>query len=81
MSDSNPFRFSTKFRDESGLVYCGYRYYSPAQGRWIGRDPVEEQGGMNLYGFVQVMQVSSLFKLVGGGGYSGRMGLGRAGAV
>lgn len=49
---SNPFRFSTKFTDdETGLVYYGHRYYSPANGRFINRDPIEEQGGINLYGF------------------------------
>jgi RHS repeat-associated protein len=36
-----------------GLVsYYGYRYYTPQTGRWINRDPIEEQGGLNLYGFV-----------------------------
>ena len=44
MARANPFRFSTKFcDDESGLVYYGYRYYDPAQGRWIGRDPAPDQ--------------------------------------
>ena len=53
MASSNPFRFSTKYRDnETDLYYYGYRYYSPSLGRWISRDPVEEQGGLNLYGFV-----------------------------
>ena len=55
--DSNladqPFRFSTKFTDtETGLVYYGNRYYSATLGRFINRDPIEEQGGLNLYGFV-----------------------------
>lgn len=27
-------------------------FYHPEQGRWINRDPIEEQGGANLYGFV-----------------------------
>ena len=46
------FRFSTKYHDaESGLVYYGYRYYAPTLGRWLTRDPIEEQGGLNLYGF------------------------------
>lgn len=26
-----------------------YRYYSPELGRWLSRDPIEEQGGINLY--------------------------------
>lgn len=48
-----PFRFSTKFLDiETGLVYYGRRYYDPRLGRWITRDPKEELGGVNLYGFV-----------------------------
>jgi RHS repeat-associated protein len=47
----NPFRFSTKFTDdETGLVYYGYRYYDAAQGRWLGRDPIGERGGPNLFG-------------------------------
>jgi RHS repeat-associated protein len=53
MADANPFRFSTKYQDdESGLLYYGYRYYNPSTGRWLGRDPIEENGGENLYGFV-----------------------------
>jgi RHS repeat-associated protein len=35
-----------------GLPYYGYRYYDPATGRWPSRDPIEEKGGVNLYGFV-----------------------------
>jgi RHS repeat-associated protein len=50
MAKANSFRFSTKFYDdESGLLYYGYRYYSPTFGRWIGRDPAYESGGVNLY--------------------------------
>ena len=36
----------------SGARYYGYRFYSPGLGRWISRDTIEEQGGLNLYGFV-----------------------------
>ena len=49
-SDDNPFRFSSEYcDDETGLVYYNYRYYSPELGRWIKRDPIEEEGGVNLY--------------------------------
>jgi RHS repeat-associated protein len=42
---SNPIRFSTKYTDdETGLVYYGYRYYSPGLGRWVSKDPLEEEG-------------------------------------
>ncbi len=51
---SNPFCFSTKYTDlETGHLYYGYRYYFPAQGRWLNRDPIEEAGGANIYSFVQ----------------------------
>jgi RHS repeat-associated protein len=29
----------------------GHRFYSPSLGRFINKDPIEEQGGLNLYGF------------------------------
>lgn len=46
-------RFSTKFLDaETGLYYYGYRYYDPVTGRWPSRDPIGEEGGVNLYVFV-----------------------------
>jgi RHS repeat-associated protein len=48
----NPFQFSTRYQDrETGLTYFGHRYYNPSTGRWLIRDPAEEQGGPNLYGF------------------------------
>jgi RHS repeat-associated protein len=53
------FRFSTKFTDdETGLVYYGRRYYHPWKGRFLGRDPKEEAGGLNLYGFVTNNQIN-----------------------
>jgi hypothetical protein len=36
----------------------GYRYYDPLTGRWPSRDPIEERGGVNLYGFVRNRGVS-----------------------
>jgi RHS repeat-associated protein len=54
-NDSNQFtyRFSTKpVEPLTGLYYYGYRWYDPMTGRWPSRDPIEEEGGLNLYGFV-----------------------------
>jgi len=51
---ANPFRFSSKYHDgETGFYYYGFRYYSPELGRWLNRDPIEENGGLNLYRFVE----------------------------
>jgi uncharacterized protein RhaS with RHS repeats len=35
------------------VTYYTYRYYDPLTGRWPSRDPIEEEGGVNLYGFVK----------------------------
>ena len=51
-ASSNTYRYSTKeYFGSVGLYNYGYRFYSPGMGRWINRDPVEEDGGLNLYAF------------------------------
>jgi RHS repeat-associated protein len=41
-----------KYKELQGVVmYYGYRFYDPETGRWPSRDPIEEEGGVNLYGF------------------------------
>jgi len=51
--ERNQWSFSTKPEDPTtGLHYYGYRFYDSCKGRWINRDPIEEEGGINLYGFV-----------------------------
>jgi RHS repeat-associated protein len=53
MAEANAFRFSTKYGDsDSGLVYYGYRHYSPQLGRWHSRDPIGAKGGVNEYAMV-----------------------------
>jgi RHS repeat-associated protein len=45
---------SSKYTDlETGLVMYPYRPYSPALGRWLVRDLIGEEGGLNLYGFIR----------------------------
>jgi RHS repeat-associated protein len=51
------FRLSTKYMDHEvetrgGIYYYGYRHYSPELGRWLSRDPIAENGGVNLYAMV-----------------------------
>ena len=54
MASVFPHRFSTKYYNtETDLYYYGYRYYAPSLGRWISRDPIEEDGGFNLFTIVQ----------------------------
>jgi RHS repeat-associated protein len=53
LAEANLYRYSTKeYHANSGLAYYLYRFYDPNVQRWINRDPIEEQGGANLYCFV-----------------------------
>ena len=65
---ANPWRFSSEFYDsELDLVYYNYRHYSPSDGRWLSRDPIEEEGGLNLYAFTSnapIVQIDILGKIV-----------------
>jgi RHS repeat-associated protein len=54
VASSFSYKFSTKPLDPTtGLYYYTYRWYDPLTGRWPSRDPIEERGGMNLYGFTE----------------------------
>ena len=51
---TQPFQWSSEHYDsETALVYYNFRHYSPDLGRFLSRDPIEEQGGWNLYAFVK----------------------------
>ena len=55
---TQPIQWSSEYSDdELGLVYYNYRHYNPHDGRWISRDPIMEQGGWNLYAFVENLPV------------------------
>ena len=38
---------------ETGLLCLTHRYYDPGTGKFINRDPIGYDGGMNLYGFCE----------------------------
>lgn len=40
------------YRDDSGLDYLKARYYDPALGRFLSRDPIGFAGGLDLYAYV-----------------------------
>lgn len=49
-----PFGHSTKRGDfKSGLLYFGYRFYVPHMERWLNRDPIGTNGGLNIYAYVE----------------------------
>jgi len=51
LADTFTHRFSTKpFDAETSLVMYQLRPYASGLGRFLSRDPVQEEGGINLYG-------------------------------
>lgn len=42
---------------ESGLNLTWFRAYDPSSGRWLSRNPIEEAGGLNLYGYARLSPV------------------------
>ncbi|MCO5062718.1 MAG: cysteine peptidase family C39 domain-containing protein [Kiritimatiellae bacterium] len=47
---AQPFRFSTRLtHGRSGYVCFLGRWYDPATGRFLSRDPIQENGGIHLY--------------------------------
>ena len=76
LADVFSFGFSTQYHDrETGMVGYKRRFYRPDLGRWLNRDPIEENGGENLYcwcknsppyrfdriGLITVTPVNSIF--------------------
>jgi RHS repeat-associated protein len=45
---------------KSGLVLTWYRAYDAEAGRWLSADPIGEEGGMNLYGYVGNSPINSV---------------------
>jgi RHS repeat-associated protein len=53
-NDSNPYHFTGREDDDTGVYYHRARYYSPTWGRFISEDPLEFDGGdANLYRYVR----------------------------
>jgi RHS repeat-associated protein len=49
MSTPNPFQFTGRENDGTGLYFYRARFYSPAAQRFVSEDPIEFLGGLNLY--------------------------------
>jgi len=48
------------FHAPSGLHFAPFRAYSAELGRWLSRDPIEEEGGINLYRYVSNRPVTAV---------------------
>ena len=53
--------FSSELFDAgTRLAYYNCRHLAPGLGRWLGRDAIEEEGGVNLHAFVRNDPIGSL---------------------
>jgi len=60
LAAANTYRFSSKeYQGNAGLYYYGFRFYDPNLQRWLNRDPIAEDGGLNLYSFVANSPIST----------------------
>jgi RHS repeat-associated protein len=48
----NPFQYTGRENDNTGLYYYRARYYSPELQRFISEDPIRFKGGLNFYAYV-----------------------------
>lgn len=75
---NQPLRLSTKYYDtDTGLSDFGYRFYDPRMGKWITRDPIGTDGGINIYAYVENNPIN-LVDPLGLWQISGKAGLGGA---
>ncbi len=49
VASANPFQFTGREKDVTGLYYYRLRYYSPTTGRFLSEDPLDLLDGMSLY--------------------------------
>ncbi len=63
---------------ETGLLLLGQRYYDPASGRFLNRDPAGYQGGIDLYGYCGDEPAGGIDSngLAGSGNFKGERGWG-----
>jgi len=75
-----------RYDPESDNYYVRNRYHAPILGRWLTRDPIGTQGGMNLYAYVAsnsvgVADPSGFFAFVAAAGATDLIGGGPADPV
>jgi RHS repeat-associated protein len=68
-SSMNPYQYTGRENDSTGLYFYRARYYNPMFGRFISQDPAGFAGGINLYGYAANDPV----------GYTDPLGMGKRG--
>ncbi|MBI4690151.1 MAG: RHS repeat protein [Nitrospirae bacterium] len=52
-ANDNPFQYTGRENDNTGLYYYRARYYSPELQRWVSDDPIRFRDGMNFFVYVK----------------------------
>jgi RHS repeat-associated protein len=52
-SSTNPYQYTGRENDGTGLYYYRARYYSPATGRFLSEDPIGFGAGVNFYWYAR----------------------------
>jgi RHS repeat-associated protein len=51
-TSTNPFQYTGRENDGTGLLYYRLRYYNPILQRFVSEDPIGLDGGLNVYAYV-----------------------------
>lgn len=51
-ASDNPYQYTGRENDATGLYYYRARYYSPTMGRFVAQDPLGLAAGQNVYAYV-----------------------------
>ena len=51
-----------RYHAPSGLYLTKYRTYDPETERRLSRDPIEEEGGISFYGYVEGIRFRGLIR-------------------
>jgi RHS repeat-associated protein len=70
-ASSNPFQYTGRENDNTGLYYYRARYYDPKIQRFVSSDPIGLAGGLNTYAYVDNNPIGyidpyGLYRCVGG---------------
>jgi RHS repeat-associated protein len=57
-SSDNPYQFTGRNNDGTGLYYYRARYYNPTWGRFVSEDPIGLAAGVNVYTYVAGAPIS-----------------------
>ena len=72
VAQSNPFLYTGRELDGTGLYYYRARYYHPTLNRFIAEDPIGLAGGANIYAYVGGNPISNFDPL---GLWTGQIGI------